>query len=161
MAKAGLQFSQKDEWYTPKPIVDFFGPFDYDPCTTKRLAEYFGIKNFDTIKTDGLIPDWRKYNKIWVNPPFTHKFEFLSKAVWTAKYSRISRVFFLLPIETLTTKKFHGIVGDQPYRLWLPDGRIKFEDGRGGGTSPAFGTVVLEFGSRLVGKEIINWSLYA
>ena len=161
MAKAGLQFSQKDEWYTPKPIVDFFGPFDYDPCTTKRLAKNFGIKNYDTIKTDGLKADWKKYKKVWVNPPFTRKFDFLNKAVETVMWNWDTRVFFLLPIETLTTKKFHEIVGGQPYRLWLPDGRIKFEDGHGGGTSPAFGTVVLEFGSRLVGKETINWSLYA
>lgn len=104
MPKAGIQFSKKDEWYTPKEVVDFFGTFDYDPATTKEQADELGIRNYDTISTDGLKKDWSKYDKIWINPPFTRKFEFLEKAVKCG-----SHVFFLLPIETLTTKRFHEI----------------------------------------------------
>ena len=104
MPKAGLQFSKKDEWYTPKEIVDFFGPFDYDPATTDERAKEFGISNYDTVATNGLLADWTKYENIWLNPPFTKKFEFLKKAVDCKKH-----VFVLLPIETLTTKKFHEI----------------------------------------------------
>ena len=105
MPKAGIQFSKKDEWYTPKDVVDFFGKFDYDPATTKERAKMFGIANYDTIQTDGLKTDWTQYNKIWVNPPFTKKFEFLEKAIKAKKH-----VYFLIPIETMTTKKFHDIM---------------------------------------------------
>ena len=140
MAKAGLQFSNKDDWGTPKEVVDFFGSFDYDPATTPERAELFGIPHYDTIETDGLKTDWSQYKKIWCNPPFTRKFEFLKKAVETK-----SKVFFLLPIESLTTKKFHDIIADDiPYTVWLPDGRIKFQSNDRESSSPAFGSVVLE-----------------
>lgn len=80
MAKAGIVFSKKDEYYTPKYIVDYFGKFDYDPATTEEKAEELGIKNYDTIKTNGLNSDWSIYKKVWVNPPFTKKEEFIKKA---------------------------------------------------------------------------------
>lgn len=159
MAKAGLQFSRKDQWNTPKEVVDFFGPFDYDPATTKEQAERLGILDYDTIETDGLRRKWGQFRTIWVNPPFTRKFEFLDKAIETVMWGD-SRIFFLLPAETITTKKFHEIVGGQPYTLWVPNGRIKFEDGSGGASSPAFGSVVLEFYHGFVGMQIKHWKLY-
>ena len=128
MPKAGIQFSRKDEYFTPKEVVDHFGSFDYDPATTKEQAEYLDILDYDTIETDGLNSDWSEYNKIWCNPPFTSKFEFLKKAIESKK-----NVYFLTPIETLTTKKFHQIVGDTPYTMFVPNGRIKFIDPLVGG----------------------------
>ena len=62
-----LQFTKDNEYYTPKRVVDYFGKFDYDPATTKEKAEEFGIKNYDTIDTNGLISDWSKYKRIWIN----------------------------------------------------------------------------------------------
>lgn len=84
MAKAGLVFQKKDEYMTPKEVVEFFGPFDYDPATTKEQASYLNIPYCDTIETDGLKQDWRRFGRIWINPPFTRKFDFLNKAVETA-----------------------------------------------------------------------------
>lgn len=159
MPKAGVQFQKKDEYMTPKKVVDFFGPFDYDPATTKEQAERLDILDYDTIETDGLKSDWSDYNKIWINPPFTKKFEFLQKTFETVLWHP-TKVFFLLPAETITTKKFHEIVGGQPYRMWIPNGRIKFDDGSGRVSSPAFGSIVLEFGSHIVGTEIKHWRLY-
>lgn len=154
MPKAGIQFSQKDEWYTPKEVIDFFGPFDYDPATTKERAKMFGIANYDTIHTDGLKTDWTQYDKIWVNPPFTKKFEFLKKAIESKKH-----VYFLMPIETMTTKKFHDIMcRGGGYTMWVPNGRIRFEDGTNRPDSPAFGSVVLELDKK--NKTIRYWNLY-
>lgn len=154
MPKAGIQFSKKDEWYTPKEVVVFFGPFDYDPATTKERAKMFGISNYDTIKTDGLKSDWTKYDKIWVNPPFTRKFEFLEKAIKSKKH-----VYFLMPVETITTKKIHDIMNrGGGYTMWVPNGRIRFEDGVNKADSPAFGSVVLELNKR--NKTIKYWKLY-
>lgn len=76
--------TEQDNCYTPKYFVDYFGTFDYDPATTKEQAEYLGIKNYDTEESDGLSKEWN-YEKIWINPPFTKKFEFLQKAVETYK----------------------------------------------------------------------------
>lgn len=158
MAKAGLQFKDKDEWYTPKEVVDFFGPFDYDPATTKEQASYLNIPYCDTIETDGLKQDWRRFGRIWINPPFTRKFDFLNKAVETVMWNDC-KIFFLMPAETITTKKFHEIVGGQPYTLWIPNGRIKFEDGSEKASTPAFGSVVIELDNKFVGTQIKHWRL--
>ena len=159
MAKAGLQFSKKDEWYTPKEVVDFFGPFDYDPCTTKDRAEYFGIPNYDTIETDGLESDWTGYKKIWINPPFTRKFEFLLKATQSLEeMNGDAEICFLLPIDSLTTRIFEKIISGTNYELIIPNGRIKFEDANGGGSSPAFGSVILKLG--YMDGCVRHWRLY-
>jgi len=158
MPKAGIQFSKKDEWYTPKEVIDFFGPFDYDPATTDVQAKYLGIPNYDTISSDGLKANWSQYDKIWINPPFTRKFEFLKKAIDIE-----SHIFFLMPIETMTTGKFHKIMSSYRggYTLWIPNGRIKFDDGSGNCSSPAFGSVILELHGRVKRiKRIKYWSLY-
>lgn len=155
MPEATIQLSQKDEWYTPRLIIDFFGPFDYDPATTKERAEYLGIKNYDTIQTDGLKADWSKYERIWVNPPFSKKFEFLEKAVESGK-----KVFFLLPTEAVTTRKFQDIFKKYNcgYTMWIPKGRVKFEDSNGVGKSPAFGSVILELNRKR--KTIKHLDIY-
>lgn len=158
MAKAGLQFNNKDEWYTPKYIVDYFGPFDYDPATTEEQAKYLGIPYFDTIKTNGLTRDWAQFPRIWINPPFTRKFEFLRKAANTVEWSH-AHIFFLLPIDSMVTKKFADIMGGIDYTMHLPNGRIKFEDGVNKSTSPAFGSVILELGA-WDGQIITHWRPY-
>lgn len=157
MAKAGLQFNKKDEWYTPKEIVDYFGPFDYDPATTEEQTRRLGIPYYDTIETNGLARDWSQFPRIWINPPFTRKFEFLRKAANTVEWSH-AHIFFLIPIDSMVTKSFHDIMGGVDYTLHLPEARIKFEDTDGGGSSPAFGSVVLELGA-WDGQIITHWRL--
>ena len=50
----------------------------------------------------------------------------------------------LFPIEFLTTKRFHNIIGDLGFKLYIPRGRIKFESGLGKESkSPAFGSVII------------------
>lgn len=83
--KSNVVFSKDNEYYTPKYVVDYFGKFDYDPATTKEKAKEFGIEEFDTIETNGLLKDWTKYKNIWINPPFTEKQKFISKAYQTYK----------------------------------------------------------------------------
>lgn len=78
---------KKDDYYTPKKVVDYFGVFDYDPSTTKEKAKELNIKYYDTIETDGLSKDWTRYSKIWINPPFTKKYEFIKKAYATFQES--------------------------------------------------------------------------
>ena len=138
--------SNDNEYYTPKEFVASFGHFDYDPATTKEKADEFEIENFDTIETDGLTSDWRKYKRIWINPPFTRKIEFLNKAIET--FNEVHNdIFILLPVEFLTTKKFNDAMIHNGGILFLPNGRIKFESGLGKkASSPMFGTIVLKIG---------------
>lgn len=144
MAKAGIQFAKKDDWATPKEVVARFGKFDYDPATTKDKAIEFGIDNYDTIETDGLKADWTPYKRIWINPPFTIKHEFLKKAVETFAKTKAD-IYILFPIEFITTKRFHDILGERGGVIYAPNGRIKFESGFGKKTSsPAFGSCVMK-----------------
>jgi phage N-6-adenine-methyltransferase len=142
MAKSQVQFTNDNEYYTPKSFVDIFGVFEYDPATTVEKASEFGIQNFDTIKTDGLSKDWTQYKRIWINPPFTRKHEFLQKA-WQTFLIAKNEIYILFPIEFLTTKRFNLSVGGG--KLFIPNGRINFESGLGKkGKSPAFGSIVMK-----------------
>ena len=134
--------TKDDNYYTPKYVVDFFYPdgFDYDPATCEEKAEEFKAPYYDTIETNGLIQDWTKYERIWINPPFTEKHKFLAKAVETYKISH-NCIYVLFPIEFLTTARFHDL--NAHFKLFIPKGRINFESGLGKqGKSPAFGSIV-------------------
>ncbi len=149
MAKSNVEFTKDNEYYTPKSFVDRFGKFDYDPATTKEKAEEFRIPYYDTIETDGLKQDWTKYKRIWINPPFTRKHEFIAKAWETFKEAN-NEIYILFPIEFLTTLRFHNSVGGG--KLFIPNGRINFESGLGKkGKSPAFGSIVMKIDN--------NWSI--
>lgn len=114
MAKSQVQFTQDNEYYTPRAFVERFGTFDYDPATTPEKAAEFGIANYDTIETDGLAQDWTSHERIWVNPPFTRKHEFMAKAWETYQQAR-NEIYILFPIEFLTTARFHNSVGGAGY----------------------------------------------
>ena len=142
MAKSQVQFTKDNEYYTPKDFVYRFGHFKYDPATTKEKAEEFGISNYDTIETNGLNKDWTPYSRIWINPPFTKKHEFIAKA-WETYLKAKNEIYILFPIEFLTTARFHNSVGGG--KIFIPNGRINFESGLGKkGKSPAFGSVVMK-----------------
>jgi len=142
MAKSSVQFTKDNEYYTPRVFVHRFGDFDYDPATTTEKAVDFCISEFDTIETNGLSKDWTKYKKIWINPPFTRKHEFIKKA-WETYTVVKNDIYILFPIEFLTTKRFHDI--GCKGKLFIPSGRINFESGLGKkGKSPAFGSVVMK-----------------
>lgn len=137
-------FSKDDNYYTPKYVVDFFFPdgFDYDPATCEEKAKEFGVLHYDTIETNGLIQDWTPYKRIWLNPPFTQKYDFLKKAVETYNIAH-NTIYVLFPIEFLTTAKFHDL--NFKCKLFIPKGRINFESGLGKkGKSPAFGSIVIK-----------------
>ena len=140
-----VQFAKDNEYYTPKRVVQYFGEFDYDPCTTKEKAKEFQIVNYDTIETDGLLSDWNKYKRIWINPPFSEKQKFIEKAYKTYTNNPEIEIYILFPIEYLTTKKFYSITKKIGGKLYIPSGRIPFESGLGkNGKSPAFGSVILK-----------------
>ena len=92
--KMRKKLTEQDSCYTPKYFVDYFGTFDYDPATTEEQAAYLNINNYDTEETDGLTKEWN-YKKIWINPPFTIKFEFLKKAVET--YKKYHNDIYIVP----------------------------------------------------------------
>ncbi len=148
MSKGAIQFNEQNfEYYTQKHIVEKFGAFDYDPATTETQAAYLNIPNYDTIETDGLKRDWRPFKKIWINPPFKLKYEFLEKAVQTYKIAK-NEIYFLSPISFLTAKKFHQIINGLGIKLYIPNGRISFINSyHATEQQPAFGCIILKIQS--------------
>src|ERR1035437_8150885 len=57
----------KDEWLTPKHIIDALAPFDLDPCASKVQPWRTAEKTF-TIDDNGLIQPWKGF--VWMNPPY-------------------------------------------------------------------------------------------
>jgi hypothetical protein len=107
MSKGTVVFTEDNEFYTPRYVVDYFGKFDYDPATTTEKAKEFGIENFDTEETDGLSADWTQYNRIWINPPFTIKHKFFQKARETYDIAG-NEIYILFPIEFIITKRYRS-----------------------------------------------------
>lgn len=142
MAKASIKYVNDNEYYTPKEFVDIFGKFDYDPATVKEKADEFGITNFDTIETDWLNKDWTQYKRIWINPPFTRKQEFINKAWETYKIAK-NDIYILFPIEFLTTAKFHISTGW--WKIFIPNWRVNFQSWLGKKRqSPPFWSIVMK-----------------
>lgn len=135
--------TEQDNCYTPKYLVEYFGKFDYDSATTKEQARYLDIIKYDTIETNRLNKEWN-YKRIWLNPPFTLKFEFLKKAVETYKKYN-NEIFMLFPIESMTTKKWYDIVKGVKFKIYIPNYRIGFIVNDKQYSSGAFGIVILRF----------------
>lgn len=154
-----ISYLTKDnEYYTPADFVARFGSFDYDPATTKEKAADLGVPHYDTIDTDGLKADWTQYKRIWINPPFTLKYQFMQKAVETYDKTNAT-IYILFPIEFLTTKRFHDCIGSRGGVLYVPNGRIKFHSGLGKkSSSPAFGSVVFKIGGNGLKVKLISLS---
>lgn len=140
MSVNGIGINTGDEYYTPKYAVDYFGEFDYDPATVPEKAKEFGILDFDTIDTDGLLRDWTKYKRIWINPPFTRKYEFIKKAQETYSIAK-NEIYILLPIGCLTTKKYNDL--SIKSKLFIPNKRINFEN-KLNKSSPSMGSVIVK-----------------
>jgi len=142
MAKSQVQFTKDNEYYTPKEFVNIFWEFDYDPATTIEKAVEFWIHNYDTIYTDWLSKDWTKYKRIWINPPFTIKHEFIKKAQETYDISK-NDIYILFPIGFLTTLRFHNTI--KWWKIFIPNWRINFQSWLWKKSkSPAFGSIVMK-----------------
>lgn len=88
--------NSKDEWYTPKSIIQKFGPFDLDVATTKFNLERLNIPMGYTKEDNGLQQEWN-YKKVWCNPPFTLKKEFVDKAIEQhTKYNNDIYIYYYL-----------------------------------------------------------------
>lgn len=96
MSKGNIIFTNDNEYYTPKKVIDYFGVFDYDPATCKEKAKEFGILFYDTIETNGLTTDWTIFQNIWINPPFTEKHKFLEKAYETYKIAKNNIYIYII-----------------------------------------------------------------
>jgi hypothetical protein len=57
----------KDEWLTPRFILDALGPFDLDPCAPVNRPWPMAREHF-TVFDNGLAQVWN--GRVWLNPPY-------------------------------------------------------------------------------------------
>ncbi len=139
MNKSKIYKNKKDDWHTPKEIVELFGHFDMDPCTTKDSAKRLEIKNYYTKRDNGLTKEWT--GKVWLNPPFSNKEEWIKKA--RDYVNGGGEVFLLLPLSPETKIWHECILGNAI--IYIPNKRISFlENGKSKGKGSSFTSVIVE-----------------
>lgn len=129
MNKNKIYHNSKDEWYTPLSVIEYvkeqMGHIDLDPATTARNAKLMEIPNFYTEETNGLDKPW--YGKVWLNPPFSNKKEWIRKARQEIDNGNCERIFILLPMAFETMLWQEQILGKAI--IHIPNRRISFIDG--------------------------------
>lgn len=106
----------KDEWITPKEIIDALGPFDIDPCAAAPMP----WPTADTMYTKhdgGLRLPW--YGRVWLNPPYG------SHEEWMARLMHLNHGTALIFARTETAAFFKYVWGGATAVLFL-QGRLHF-----------------------------------
>ena len=98
--------ASKDEWYTPKHIVDYFGKFDLDVASSEYNSKRLGIKKYFSKENTALDKDWK--GKVWCNPPFSIKNDFIKKAREEVDKGNAD-VYILLPM-SFEIQSFHKYI---------------------------------------------------
>lgn len=147
----------KEEWLTPKYIIDALGEFDLDPCSPIHRP-WDTAKKYYTIKEDGLSQDWK--GRVFMNPPYGNK-----TGEWLKKLSEYGNGIALIFART-ETKNFFEYIWPKATAILFLKGRIKFYnvDGTLGNNSAGAPSCLIAYGynnaialrcSDLIGKYIL------
>ena len=107
----------KDEWLTPRRILDALGPFDLDPCASVDRPWPTAARHY-TIEDDGLRQPWE--GRVWLNPPYGR-----SVGRWLEKMVRHGNGIALLFART-ETRAFFKYVWKRASALLFLAGRVEF-----------------------------------
>lgn len=109
----------KDEWITPKYILDSFPEFDLDPCAPIERVWDMAKKHF-TVEDDGLKQDWTPYSRVWMNPPYGNE-----TGKWMQKLAKHGSGIALIFART-ETRTFFDYIWDKADAILFIKGRLKF-----------------------------------
>lgn len=136
--------NQKDVWQTPDKLLAMVRPIDVDPCagpntTIGRDANY-------TKDDDGLADDVEWHGRVFVNPPFSQKEDWLEKVI--EERDNTAAIFVVTPDSTDTKGWWHKYIAEYADYIWFSKGRISYIDPDTGEQmgSPTFGTAISVFG---------------
>lgn len=128
-----------DDWATPWELVRAleleFGPFDLDPCATEGVQK---APSYYTKEQDGLSLPW--FGRVFVNPPFTRKVEFLQRAYEATQEGEADLVVCLVPANMAKAWTHKWILGKAEVRFLR---RVDFRAiGKDATTSPRDGCLL-------------------
>lgn len=135
----------KDVWQTPEWVTDMLGLITLDPCAgpdTDHATFNWAIERGE----NGLERDW--FGRVFVNPPFSEKEDWLEQAVLQHTHDDVECVFVLTPDSTDTKSWWHAYIANHADFVWFSEGRISYIDPDTGepAGSPTFGTAISIFG---------------
>lgn len=110
----------KDEWLTPKYIIDALGSFDLDPCSPINRPWDTAKKHY-TIEDDGLSQDWDG-KRVFMNPPYGNQ-----TGKWLKKLSEHGNGIALIFART-ETKMFFDCIWNKADAIMFLKGRLRFYD---------------------------------
>jgi hypothetical protein len=109
----------KDEWLTPKSIIDALGEFDLDPCAPVIRPWNTARKHF-TIEDNGLLQEWGGANRVFCNPPYGNQ-----TALWLNKCALHGNCIVLIFART-ETKMFFDYIWNKADAIFFFKGRLRF-----------------------------------
>jgi hypothetical protein len=140
---------QKDEWLTPRFILDALGPFDIDPCASIVRPWPVAAVHF-TIRDDGLLKEWRGGERSFVfcNPPYGTQ-----TRRWMRRMAEHNNGIALTFART-ETRMFFESVWPKASAVYFLKGRLSFCDTSGRTCGPAGApSVLIGYGAEA------NWRL--
>lgn len=141
----------KEEWLTPRGVINAVGPFDLDPCAPIKRPWPMAAEHFTTAD-NGLLKPW--HGLVWCNPPYGPK-----TGDWLARCAEHNNCIALVFART-ETAAFQQHVWPKARALFFIKGRLSFfhVDGRMGGPAGA-PSVLIAYGKhaahRLLGQGVL------
>ena len=131
----------KEEWYTPKKILDALGIFDLDPCSPKKPYNKIA-NNIYTKEDNGLDKKW--FGSVYCNPPYGKQTK-----LWLEKCADHNNCIALVFART-ETKMFFNQVWNKANGIFFIKGRLKFlnEFNNIGGSAGA-PSVLISYGEQI------------
>lgn len=117
MATNNTHTTDKDNWLTPRELLNALGPFDLDPCAPIRRPWDMAAQHY-TILDDGLKKLWK--GRVWLNPPCGNK-----AFKWLERLSEHKNGLALIFART-DTRGFSRFVWNKAKAVFFFKGRIAF-----------------------------------
>ena len=114
----------KEEWLTPKHVLDALGEFDTDPCAAQVRPWSIGTKYNFTIFENGLIRPW--FGRVWLNPPYGSQLP-----RWLSRMAKHDGGGIALVFARTETSSFFPWVWDHAHGFLFLRGRLTFCDNTG------------------------------
>lgn len=130
----------KDEWLTPRHVLDALGPFDLDPCAPQVRPWDTAARHY-TVMDNGLVQPWE--GRVWCNPPYG-----LEAAQWLARCADHGNAMALIFART-ETRMFFDHVWPKAQAVLFLEGRLYFHHvcGRRASANAGAPSVLVAYGS--------------
>lgn len=146
-------FSEKDEWYTPKIIVkrihDFY-PYGFlDPASCQTANEVMGASKYYSVENGGGLAKKWDLSRVWLNPPYSQPLLnlFTDKLFLELDHGEVTEALVLINSKT-DTQWFHRFAEVADARLDIK-GRLRFWNPKKESDHPRYPNTLFYYGHRV------------